>query len=81
MYRVECTDKGKRLISRKVVQYNKNTRRRTKVWNTITEASRALGIDASSITKCCKGLRATAGNYIWLYLSDVELIKSLKNYV
>ena len=30
-------------------------------------ASLELGIDSSSIGKCCKGKRKTCGNYIWKY--------------
>ena len=40
------------------------------VWNSISEAGRALNIDASSIAKCCKGIYRYAGGYIWKYLED-----------
>lgn len=33
----------------------------------ITEASRQTGIDASAITKCCKGKLFTAGGFLWKY--------------
>lgn len=36
-------------------------------WKSIKEASSALNIDNSLITKCCKGKRKTAGGYKWSY--------------
>lgn len=38
-----------------------------KEWNSIIEASRKLNIDQSSISKCCRGKRKTAGGYNWKY--------------
>lgn len=34
-------------------------------WNTMSEASRELGIAVSSISLCCKGTYKTAGGFIW----------------
>ena len=34
-------------------------------YNTITEASISTGIKHSNISGCCKGIRKTAGGYIW----------------
>ena len=34
------------------------------------EASRILGIDPSSITKCCKGKRKSIGGYYWHYVEN-----------
>jgi len=39
-----------------------------KIWKCIKEASVFLGIDPSSITKCCKGKINTAGVYKWKYV-------------
>lgn len=38
-----------------------------KVFNSIADASRELGIPTTNISKCCKGLRKFAGNFIWKY--------------
>ena len=37
------------------------------VYHSPTEVEQTLGIDASSIHKCCKGKRHTAGGYHWRY--------------
>lgn len=34
-------------------------------YNTITEASVSTGVNNSNINECCKGVRKTAGGYIW----------------
>lgn len=39
------------------------------------QASRVLGIDASSITAVCKGRAHTAGGYKWRYDSELEGIR------
>lgn len=38
-----------------------------KVFNSVADASRELGIPTTNISKCCKGLRKSAGNFIWKY--------------
>lgn len=38
-----------------------------KEWASGTEASRFIGIDHSSITKCCKGKLKSAGGFVWTY--------------
>lgn len=38
-----------------------------KKWNSIIEASITLKIDSSTITKCCKNKRKSAGGFIWCY--------------
>jgi hypothetical protein len=52
--------------TKKVAQYSKNGIL-IKVWARATEASKALNIDVGHIGQVCKGLRATAGGYIWKY--------------
>ena len=54
-------------VYKKVIQINKDTKEIIKIYNSIKEASKELKIDSSSISKCCKGKRKTAGNYIWKY--------------
>lgn len=39
-----------------------------KVFSSIAEAGREMGIDASGISKVCKGKRKTAGGYRWKYI-------------
>ena len=34
------------------------------------EASRQIGINQSSITKCCKGKKKSCGGHIWFYADD-----------
>ncbi len=38
-----------------------------KVWESISAAARALNINGSHITECCKGKRKTVGGYGWSY--------------
>ncbi len=38
-----------------------------KTWNSIKVASETLKINAGNITKCCKGVRNKAGDYVWKY--------------
>ena len=38
------------------------------IYKSINEASRKTGIDASSISKACKGKNKTAGGYHWKYI-------------
>ena len=61
--------KGKRghnLI--KVAQYDLNSGRLIKVWECIMDASKATGIDNSSIAKCAKGKRQHAGGFVWKFI-------------
>ena len=39
-----------------------------KEWNGVIEASNELNIDSSSISKCLKNKRKTAGGFIWKYI-------------
>lgn len=41
-----------------------------KKWNSIKQASEELNIIESSISKCLKGIRNKAGNYIWRYENE-----------
>ena len=40
------------------------------VYHSPTEVEQTIGIDASSIHKCCKGKRHTAGGYHWRYYNE-----------
>lgn len=52
------------LINRKVDQYSLDGEY-MQTFNNAKEASIELSIERTSITKCCTGKRATAGNYKW----------------
>lgn len=48
------------------MQFSKNGQL-IRVFNSIAEASKELNIPTSNISRCCKGVRATAGGFIWNY--------------
>ena len=53
-------------VGKAVGQYSKEGTL-IKVFNTIADASRELKIPTTNISKCCKGLRKSAGNFVWKY--------------
>ena len=56
-----------------ILQFTKNgefVRR----WDSAREVERELGIKHSNITSCLKGRYKKAGNYVWCYEKDYELI-------
>lgn len=53
----------------KIAQYDKNMNL-IKIYDCGLDAFRETGIDSSSITKCCKGKRKTAGGFKWRYMED-----------
>ena len=56
--------------SKQVAQYDKQTNELIKVWDSLSDVTRELGIDHSSISKCCKRKRKSAGGYVWKYVED-----------
>ena len=52
--------------SKKILQYTKSGEF-IKEWSSMREVERELGIPQSSICKCCKGERKSAGGYAWKY--------------
>ena len=54
-------------IGKKVAQYSKKGIFIRK-FNCIADASRECNIPTTNISKCCKGIRKSAGNYIWKYV-------------
>ena len=52
--------------SKKILQLTKSGEF-IREWPSICEAERELGIAQSSICSCCKGIRKSAGGYIWKY--------------
>lgn len=57
-----------------ILQFSK-TGEFVRKWDNATEIKRELGIDNSSIGKCCKGNFKTAGGYKWGCEKDYEKIK------
>lgn len=53
-------------IGKPINQYSKDNKF-IKTFNTIADASKELNIPTSNISKCCKGIRKSAGNFIWKY--------------
>ncbi len=51
---------------KKVIQYDLEGEL-VKVFDSISEASKATEINKSSIAKCCRGERKKAGNFIWKF--------------
>lgn len=49
-----------------------------KEYSSISEASSALGIDGSAITKCCRGKRNKVGNFKWRYKYENKNNKNTK---
>ena len=44
-----------------------------KIWDSIVDVTRELGIDSSTIGKVCKGTnqhRHTAGGFVWKYVGN-----------
>ncbi len=60
---------------RKVIQLSK-TNEFIKEWVSISEVTRNLDINQTSIIKCCKGEIKTAGNYKWMYIEEYEKMKN-----
>ena len=58
--------------SKQVAQYNKETLELIKIWDSMHDVTRELGIANSSISACCKGKLKSAGGYIWKYLEGDE---------
>lgn len=49
----------------KVYGINVKTGKHTKIFNSMTEASKEIGIDKTSISRCIKGKQKTCGGYKW----------------
>lgn len=53
-----------------VLQFSK-TDEFIKKWDSVSEASRVLGINQGDISSCLKGKYKSAGNYVWIYANEV----------
>lgn len=49
-------------------------------FESLTEASKVTGIDVSSISKVCRGIKQTAGGFRWSYGESKKKLDSLKIY-
>ena len=56
--------------SKKVVQYDKQTLELIKIWDSLSDVTRELGINTGNISECCKGKRKSAGGFVWKYVED-----------
>lgn len=68
-------DRPAHIKGRNIYQYDLNGNLIRK-WNTITEASLALNIQITNITKACRGVYKQSGRYIWKYAEDVDIIEN-----
>lgn len=66
---IEC--KRKYLSNRPIVQTSLDGEI-VKVWETIREASRTLGVSHSNIIACCNGRQKSSKGYLWRYLNDTD---------
>lgn len=55
--------------AKKIVQLDVNNNL-IKEWETIKEAKETLGI--YHISACCRGIRKTAGGFVWKYVDDIQ---------
>lgn len=65
------TAKQRAKVSKPVVQFDKNGEI-IAGYDSLTRASRTVGISVQHIAACCKGKYPYAGGYIWKYLSEVQ---------
>lgn len=56
--------------SKKVAQYDKTTNEIIKIWDSVMDVQRELGIAHQNISACCKGKLKSAGGFIWKYVED-----------
>lgn len=57
--------------SKKVVQYDMNNNF-IKIWDSIMDVERVLGINNSNISSCCNGNKKSAGGFKWEHYSMPE---------
>lgn len=53
--------------SKRVVQED-TTGNVIQVWDTISEAARAMGVTVQAVSRCCKGIVKTCCGYVWKFL-------------
>lgn len=57
--------------TKRVAQYDLNGNI-IKIWDCAKQVTKELGIDNSSIGKCCRGKQKSAGGYIWKYYTEED---------
>lgn len=57
--------------AKRVAQYDKQGNL-IRIYDYITQVEEELGINHSSIIKCCKGKRKSAGGFVWKYAEENE---------
>ncbi len=67
---INCVKRNMKNIIRSILQYDLNNNFIME-YSSLTIASKKLNIDCSSITKCAKNKRNTAGGYKWVYRENV----------
>lgn len=68
---VESVEKSARSKWKPISQYSKDGRF-IKTWNSAKEACETLHINKSTVCQCCKGIKPSAGGYIWRYADTQE---------
>ena len=56
--------------SKKVAQYDKQTHELIKIWDSVADVTRELGINQGNISQCCKGKLKSAGGFVWKYVEE-----------
>ena len=67
----EHIEKCAKALQKPIVQIDKNGLI-IGMYDSIIQIERELGINNSSITKCCKGKQKFAGGYRWMYLTELK---------
>lgn len=57
-------------VGRKIRQLDRETGETIRVWDSMHQIERELGISHSSICRCCTGRRKTQGGFRWAYFDD-----------
>ena len=71
--------KSARSKQKKIIMIDPNTKNTIREFDSITDASKELGINASNISMVCKGQRKKAGGYIWRNQIGEEMASSIKD--
>lgn len=56
--------------SRKVAQIDSDTNEIIKIWDSMGDVRRGLGIKHCTISDCCRGIQKTSGGYKWRYYDE-----------
>lgn len=64
---------SKHNLSKKVIQMDKQ-RNIINTYESTCEAERITNINSKNIASCCRGLRKTAGGFIWRYIDEKQII-------